>query len=127
MDEAHARTLAAELLGNKATALDTLVREELGIDPDELGGSAWAAATSSFLLFAVGAIFPIAPYFFLSGTTAIGVSLALSGVALTAIGAGTSLFTGRGLVFSATRQVLIGYLAAGVTFVIGRLVGVSLN
>jgi VIT1/CCC1 family predicted Fe2+/Mn2+ transporter len=127
LDEARARTLAAELLGNKATALDTLVREELGIDPDELGGSAWAAATSSLLLFATGAVFPIAPYFFLSGTAAIIASLALSGLALAAIGAGTSLFTGRGVLFSAVRQLLIGYLAAGVTFVIGRLVGVSLS
>lgn len=127
LDEAAARALAEELLSHKETALDALVREELGINPDDLGGSAWAAATSSFLLFAVGAIFPIAPYFLLSGLPAIVASLMLSGLALVTIGAGTSLFTGRGVLFSAARQLLIGYLAAGVTFVIGRIVGVSLS
>ena len=83
-------------MANKETALDTLVREELGIDPEELGGSAWTAAASSFLLFAVGAIFPVAPFFWLSGMPALVASLAAGGVALILIGAGTSLFTGRG-------------------------------
>jgi VIT1/CCC1 family predicted Fe2+/Mn2+ transporter len=125
--EPQARALAEQLLSNHASALDTLVREELGIDPDELGGSAWAAAGASFFLFAGGAIFPLAPYFFLAGTTATLASVALSGVALACIGAGTSLFTGRGLWFSAGRQVAIGYAAAAVTFGIGRLVGVTLS
>jgi VIT1/CCC1 family predicted Fe2+/Mn2+ transporter len=104
-----------------------LVREELGIDPKELGGSAWAAAGTSFALFATGAIFPVAPFFFLAGAAAIVASLALSGLALAAIGAGTSLFTGRGLVFSAARQLAIGYAAALITFGIGRLAGVALG
>lgn len=127
LDETAATALAERLLSNKDTALDTLVREELGIDPDDLGGSAWAAATVSFFLFAFGAIFPVAPYFFLGGWTAAIASLALSGVALAAIGAGTSLFTGRGVVFSAGRQLAIGYLAAAITFGIGHAVGVSLG
>ena len=127
LDEAQAKALAEQLLGNKETALDTLVREELGIDPDELGGSAWAAGAASFCLFAAGAIFPVAPFFFMSGNTAILVSLVVSGAALAAIGAGTSLFTGRGVVFSATRQLLIGYAAAAVTFGVGRLAGVALS
>lgn len=126
LSEAEARTLADQLLSDKTTALDTLVREELGIDPGELGGSAWGAAGTSFLLFSVGAIFPVAPYFFLSGTEALAASLAASGAALAAIGAGTSLFTGRGALFSAMRQLLIGFAAAGVTYGIGHLVGVSL-
>ena len=125
--EAQARSLAEELLSNKASALDTLVREELGIDPDELGGSPWAAAAASFGLFAVGAIFPVAPFFFLRGQSAVFAALALSGLALVAIGLGTSLFTGRGAVFSATRQLAIGLAAAGVTFGVGKLVGVSLS
>jgi VIT1/CCC1 family predicted Fe2+/Mn2+ transporter len=127
LDETQAKALAEQLLGNKETALDTLVREELGIDPDELGGSAWAAGAASFCLFAAGAIFPVAPFFVLGGNVAILASLALSGVALAAIGAGTSLFTGRSVAFSATRQLLIGYAAAAVTFGVGRLAGVALS
>ena len=127
LEEAQARALAEQLLSRKDAALDTLVREELGIDPEELGGSAWAAAVSSFLLFATGAIFPVAPFFFLHGRAAVITAIALSGVALAGIGAGTSLFTGRGLLFSAGRQVLIGYAAAAVTFGVGHLVGVSLS
>ncbi len=127
LGEAQARALAEKLVANKETALDTLAREELGIDPKELGGSAWEAAGSSFLLFALGAIFPVAPFFFLDGLAAVAGSLLSAGVALAAVGAGTSLFTGRSALFSAARQLLIGYLAAGVTYGIGMLVGVSIN
>src|SRR5215469_13884770 len=90
LPEEQAKVLAQRLIANKETALDTLVREELGIDPEELGGSAWAAAGTSFLLFAVGAIFPVAPYFVLAGLPAAIASLAASGVALFLIGAGTT-------------------------------------
>lgn len=127
LPEAEARALAERLLGDKDSALDTLVREELGIDPDALGGSAWAAAGASFCLFAFGAIFPVAPFLVLSGWPAVLASLALSGVVLVGIGAGTSLFTGRGMAFSAARQLLIGYVAAAITFAIGRLVGATLG
>jgi len=127
LDEAAARALAGRLMANKDSALDTLVREELGINPEELGGSAWTAAGASFGLFAAGAIFPVAPFFWLGGSAALAASLAASGVALALIGAGTSLFTGRGLLFSGARQLGIGYAAAAVTYGIGRLVGVSLG
>jgi vacuolar iron transporter family protein len=127
LSEDEARRLADSLMADKSTALDTLVREELGIDPDELGGSAWGAAATSFLLFAIGAIIPVAPFLALSGTPAIAGSLALSGLAMAAIGAGTTLFTGRGVVFSAVRQLAIGLAAAGITFAMGRLIGVSLT
>jgi vacuolar iron transporter family protein len=127
LDEAAARVLAERLMANKDSALDTLVREELGIDPDELGGSPWAAAAASFGLFALGAIFPVAPLFWLGGAAALVASLAASGVALVLIGVGTSLFTGRSLVFSSARQLVIGFAAAGITYGIGRLVGVSLG
>jgi vacuolar iron transporter family protein len=123
----QAEALARQMMGNKQTALDTLVREELGLDPEDLGGSAWTAAASSFLLFSLGAIFPVLPFLFLSGTTAILASLVAGGVALAAIGAGTSLFTGRGFAFSAVRQLLIGYAAAGLTYAIGLVAGVSLG
>jgi VIT1/CCC1 family predicted Fe2+/Mn2+ transporter len=127
LSEPQARALAEKLLANKATALDTLAREELGIDPDSLGGSAWEAAISSFLLFSLGAIFPVAPFFFLTGTNAVLGSLAAAGAALALVGAGTSLFTGRNAAFSAIRQLLIGYAAAGVTYGMGMLVGVSIS
>ena len=126
LPEDQAKALAQRLIANKETALDTLVREELGIDPEELGGSAWAAAGTSFLLFAAGAIFPVAPYFVLAGLPAVIASLAASGVALFAIGAGTTLFTGLSVWFSGARQLLIGFAAAGVTYGIGKLIGAAL-
>jgi VIT1/CCC1 family predicted Fe2+/Mn2+ transporter len=127
LPEAQARALSERLLSDKSTALDTLAREELGLDPQELGGSPWQAAGASFFLFAAGAIFPVAPFFFTSGWTAVALALAFSGAALIAIGAATSLFTGRSFLVSAARQLLIGYLAAGVTFGVGRLVGVAVS
>ncbi|MDB5405243.1 MAG: hypothetical protein JWL84_155 [Rhodospirillales bacterium] len=123
-EEAH--KLAARLIGDKDSALDTLVREELGIDPQELGGSAWTAAGASFVLFALGAIFPVAPFFFLTGSPGVIASLGLSAAAMFAIGAGTTLFTGRGAIFSGLRQLAIGLAAAGVTFGLGRLIGISI-
>ena len=123
----QAKALAQRLIANKETALDTLVREELGIDPEELGGSAWAAAGTSFVLFAIGAIFPVAPYFWLAGLPAVIASLAASGLALFLIGAGTTLFTGLGVWFSGLRQLLIGFAAAGVTYGVGKLIGVAIT
>jgi vacuolar iron transporter family protein len=126
LSEAEARALADRLMANKNTALDTLVREELGIDPEQLGGSAWAAGGTSFLLFSLGAVFPVAPFAVTTGLDAVIASVALSGLALFAIGAGTSLFTGRGTLFSGARQLAIGLCAAAVTFGIGKLIGVAL-
>ncbi|HLI21431.1 MAG TPA: VIT1/CCC1 transporter family protein [Stellaceae bacterium] len=122
-----AKELAAHIIASPETALDTLVREELGIDPDELGGSPWAAGGTSFLLFAIGAIFPVAPFFFLAGLPAVIASLVLSALAMFAIGAGTTFFTGRSVLFSGARQVGIGLAAAAVTFGLGRLIGVSIG
>ncbi len=127
LSEAEARALAERLMADKTNALNTLVREELGIDPDELGGSAWAAAGMSFCLFAAGAVFPVLPYAVLKGTSALAGSIALSACALALIGAGTSLFTGRHVVFSALRQVAIGLAAAAITFGVGHAIGVSLG
>jgi VIT1/CCC1 family predicted Fe2+/Mn2+ transporter len=127
LPKAQARALAERIIADPSTALDTLAREELGIDPEELGGSAWVAAGTSLLLFATGAIFPVLPFFAITGSTAVVTSLAISAVVMFLIGAGTTLFTGRGMVFSGLRQVAIGLGAAAVTFGLGRLIGVSLG
>jgi VIT1/CCC1 family predicted Fe2+/Mn2+ transporter len=126
LPEDRARELAAHMMADKGSILDTLAREELGIDPEELGGSAYEAAFTSFFLFAFGAIFPIFPFFFWSGATAIYISMAVSGVGLFIIGAAITLMTGRSIWFSGTRQVVVGLIAAALTFGIGRLIGVSL-
>jgi VIT1/CCC1 family predicted Fe2+/Mn2+ transporter len=123
LQEQEAQDLAKRLLGDKNTALDTLAREELGIDPGELGGSAWQAAITSFLLFAAGAIIPAAPFAFGGGLAIVAISLALSIVGLFIIGAGITLTTGVPLLKAAGRQVLFGLAAAGITFGLGRLVG----
>lgn len=124
--EDTARTLAAQLIANKDSALDTLAREELGIDPAELGGSPWAAASTSFGLFIAGAIFPVLPYFFgMSGWNAVIASLVVSGAALFSSGAATSLFTGGSGLRLGLRQLVFGYGAAAITFGIGKLIGVA--
>ena len=122
-----AQRVATDLMRDKRAALDTLAREELGIDPAELGGNPWRAAAFSFALFAAGALFPVFPFFFAGGTTGMAWSLALSVAALGAIGLATSLFSGRGPAYSATRQVVIGAVAAGFTYAIGGLIGVSVS
>jgi VIT1/CCC1 family predicted Fe2+/Mn2+ transporter len=126
LGEPEARELATRLMSDPDTALETLARDELGIDPDELGGSAWEAAITSFLLFAVGAILPVFPYFFMSGFGAIVVSAGLSTAGLFFIGAAITLFTGRSVLYSGARQILFGLAAAGVTFSIGKLIGVTI-
>jgi VIT1/CCC1 family predicted Fe2+/Mn2+ transporter len=127
MDEGTARRIATTLMSNPDTALDALARDELGINPEELGGSAWEAAITSFLLFAAGAIVPVIPFLFLSGTTAIVISAALSAVGLFAIGSAITLFTGRSILYSGMRQVLFGLAAAAAVFLVGHLIGVSIS
>lgn len=127
LPEEQARALAARLIADPVTALDTLAREELGIDPAELGGSAWVAAYTSFLLFALGAVIPVAPFLFLSSWTAIAMSLLLSTFGLFGIGAAITLLTGRSIWRSGFRQVIIGLGAAAITFGIGRLLGVAIG
>lgn len=126
LGQEQARAFAASMMTNPDTALETLTREELGIDPNELGGSAWEAAITSFLLFSVGAIVPVLPFFFASGQFALMLSVTFSTAALFTIGAAITLFTGRTVLFSGLRQVAFGLIAAALTFGIGRAVGVSL-
>jgi VIT1/CCC1 family predicted Fe2+/Mn2+ transporter len=127
LPEEQARQLAANIMANQETALDTLAREELGINPDELGGSAWEAAFTSFFLFALGAVFPIAPFFFTQGSEAVIISMVVSGIALFSIGALITILTGKNALLAGARQMLFGLLAAGITFAIGRLVGVTVG
>jgi VIT1/CCC1 family predicted Fe2+/Mn2+ transporter len=127
ISEPEARQMAEQVMRDEARALQTLAREELAIDPEELGGSAWEAALASFLLFAFGAIIPVLPFLFLAGPTGILTSLAISAAGLFVIGAGTTLFTARPVVWSGARQILFGLAAAGITFGIGRLIGVNLG
>lgn len=122
----QARSLAARIISNPKTALDTLAREELGIDPEELGGSAWTAAITSFCLFAIGAIVPVIPFLFLRGWNAVVGSLCLSAISLFLIGAGITLLTGRSVLYSGTRQIIFGFGAAAITYGVGRLIGVSI-
>ena len=127
LPQAEAQRIAADLMQDKQGALDALTREELGIDPAELGGNPWSAAATSFLLFAVGACVPLLPFIWTSGPRVVGFCVAASAAALAAIGGLTSLFNGRSPAFSAARQVVFGCVAAAVTYGIGRLLGVALS
>jgi VIT1/CCC1 family predicted Fe2+/Mn2+ transporter len=127
IDKEQALQMASRIMQDPVNAVETLAREELSVDPKELGGSAWEAAITSFILFSIGAIIPVFPYFFLSGMTAVLISISLSTIGLFIIGSGITLFTGRGLLFSGFRQVLFGLAAAVVTYGVGKLIGVSLG
>ena len=94
---------------------------------EDFGGYAWNAAMSSFLLFATGALFPVMPFFFVSGTTAVLVSVVISSAVLFLIGAGATLFTGRSFFFSGIRQLIVGLAAAGVTYTLGHFLGAALS
>jgi VIT1/CCC1 family predicted Fe2+/Mn2+ transporter len=110
-------------------ALETIVREELGLDPKEIA-SPWSAAGGSFVAFILGAAVPVIPYipFLYPGAgPAFIISFALSLAALFLVGAAVSLLTGRNLLFSGMRQVAIGAAAAAVTYAVGSLIGVSVS
>jgi vacuolar iron transporter family protein len=124
--EDEAKAIAHRLFEEPERALEQLIREELGLDPDELG-SPLGAAGGSFVAFALGAFVPVVPYLLTSGSVAFGAALGLSLVALFAVGAGVSLLTGRGVLFSGARQVGIGLAAAVVTYLVGTVIGVSVG
>jgi VIT1/CCC1 family predicted Fe2+/Mn2+ transporter len=124
--EDQAIKIVDDLMKDKNLAHQVLVKEELGINAEELKGSAIEAALSSFFLFAIGAIIPVLPFMFLSGYQAIVLSTLLSAIGLFLIGAAITLFTGRNVCFSGFRQVIFGLAAAAVTFGIGKLIGVSM-
>ena len=122
--EDEAKAIAHRLFENPEHALDQLIREELGLDPDELG-SPLGAAFGSFVAFAFGAFVPVLPYLIGGGVPAFVAAITISLGALFAVGAGVSLLTGRGVLFSGARQVAIGALAAIVTFTVGSAIGVA--
>lgn len=123
--EEQAKTMAKDIMANKDHAHEILIKEELGINPEDLKGSAMEAAITSFILFAIGAVIPVVPFFFLTGMKAIILSTLLSAAGLFLIGSAITLFTGKNVWFSGFRQVLFGLLAAAITFGIGKLIGVS--
>jgi VIT1/CCC1 family predicted Fe2+/Mn2+ transporter len=120
----EAARIAHRIFEDPEAALDMLVREELGLDPDQLG-SAWGAAGGSFVAFALGAVVPVIPYLVGGGTGALVASVGLSLAALFVVGAAVSLLTGRSFLFSGARQLGIGIAASTVTYLIGSFIGVS--
>jgi vacuolar iron transporter family protein len=121
----EADRLAARMIENPELGLDTLTREELGLNPEELG-SPWSAAISSFCSFAAGGLIPLVPYFFPAGAASLLAAGALTLLALFAVGATLSLFTGRRAAAGGLRMMLIGGAAGGFTYLLGKLLGVSL-
>ncbi len=126
LDAKTARITAEKIMSDPRTALDTLAREELGLDPDELGNPKRVAA-SSFAAFAVGASVPVVPYLFLDGTAALVLAVSLALIAMLVVGGTVGRLSGLGVVRSALRQLLVGGGAAAVTYVLGRLVGTGIG
>lgn len=120
----QADRLAKRLVADPENALDTLAREELGLNPGQLGSPS-GAAVSSLCAFAAGAFVPLAPYLFGAATNALDWAIGLTAAALFSVGAVLSLFTGRNGVYSGVRMLVLGALAGGITFGIGRLLGVA--
>jgi VIT1/CCC1 family predicted Fe2+/Mn2+ transporter len=127
LPEDEAKQVAGHIMSDEKTALETMTREELGLDPQELGGSPWAAAATSFMLFAVGAIVPVLPFAFIHGPAAFWTSIGASAAMLFVIGFAITLFTGRGVLYTGFRQLLFGAGAAGVTYGIGHAIGVAVG
>jgi VIT1/CCC1 family predicted Fe2+/Mn2+ transporter len=121
--EPDAKTVARILMANESVALDTHARLELGVDPDQ-GGSARQAALASFLSFSTGALLPLLPWFFVAGTAAIVMSIAIGGIAALGLGAAIGAFTGRSKLRTAFRQLSAAAVAAAITFSVGALLGV---
>lgn len=119
-----AKQVTDVIMRNPEVALETHAREELGLDPGELG-SPWGAATSSFITFSLGATVPLLPFVFGSGTAAALVAIGVSALALFSVGAAMSLITGRRTVLSGCRMLLVGSLAAAITYGVGTLLHVS--
>jgi VIT1/CCC1 family predicted Fe2+/Mn2+ transporter len=120
----ESQRMAQTVITDPERALDALAREELGLNPEDLG-SPWGAAIFSFLSFAAGGVVPLLPFVFGAGSTALNIAIGLTAVALFAVGATLSLFTGRNALLSGLRMLAIGAAAGGVTFMVGRLLGVS--
>jgi VIT1/CCC1 family predicted Fe2+/Mn2+ transporter len=124
LEKEDAARMATRIVANPERALDTLAREELGLDPGALG-SPWLASASSFAAFALGALVPLAPFLISSGQPALLAAVAVTAASLFAVGSAISLFTGKSALWSGARMLLIGSGAAAITFLIGHLLGVN--
>jgi VIT1/CCC1 family predicted Fe2+/Mn2+ transporter len=121
-----AENLADKIMSDRSVALDTLAREELGLDPDELG-SPWGAAASSLLAFALGAFVVVVPYLAGSGTAALVTAIVLALAAMFGVGASIGAMNGRNPVRSGLRQVIAGTIAAAITYGVGHLIGAHIS
>jgi VIT1/CCC1 family predicted Fe2+/Mn2+ transporter len=126
LDRPDAERLADTIMADREVALDTMAREELGLDPGQLG-SPWVAAVSSLLSFAAGAFVVVLPYLIGSGTAALGAAVGLALVAMFAVGATIGTLNGRSAIRMGLRQVLVGALAAAVTFGVGHVIGAHVS
>ena len=124
VDDATSREVARQLSADPEQVWKVHGREELGVDPDDLP-SPWVAAGSSFVAFSIGALVPLLPY--LLGATSLALAVGLAGVALFLGGALVSRFTNRTALYSGARQLLLGGLAAGVTYLVGQAVGIGVS
>lgn len=122
LDAEVARATAERIMSDPGTALDTLAREELGLDPDDLGSPKRVAA-SSFAAFALGAAVPVLPYLFLSGSVALSLAVVLAVIALLVVGGTVGHLSGLGTTRAGLRQLFVGGGAAAVTYLVGSLAG----
>ena len=126
LSRADSEKLADRIMSDREVALDTLAREELGLDPDDLG-SPWGAALSSLFAFAIGAFVVVIPYLAGSGTAALLAAIVLVIAALFGVGASIGALNGRGVTRSGLRQVIAGVIAAGITYGVGHLIGTHVS
>jgi vacuolar iron transporter family protein len=124
LDADEAQRIATTIMKDHETALETMAREELGLDPAELG-SPWTAAVSSLVAFALGAVVVVIPYLFGTGTAALVTAVALAASALFTVGSTLGMLNGKAALRSGARQLLIGGGAALVVYLIGQAVGAS--
>ena len=122
----EARAVAERIISNPEVALETLAREELGLDPSQLGYP-WLAAISSFLAFGLGAMIPLLPNLFTDGFLALMLTIAVSGVATVGIGVLLGIITGKNPLWGGGRMLLAGTIAAAITYGIGSAIGISLE
>jgi VIT1/CCC1 family predicted Fe2+/Mn2+ transporter len=121
-DPAEAKAVVSTLFATPERALESMLRDEVGLDPKAIGGP-WAAAVSSFLAFVSGALIPLLPFLLLAGTTALATSVVVSLGALFLLGLGVSRLTGRPALRCGLRQLGLGGIAALITFLIGQAIG----
>ena len=122
LTQEEALGVADRIISQPDVALDTMASEKLGLVPN-LFGSPWGAAISSFLAFVTGAVVPVLPYFFGSGSLVLGLSAVFSALALAIVGAAVATSSSRNIAWGGLRMLLAGGLAATVTFGVGRAIG----